>query len=617
MLPAHEVRGVPARWALCEPVQLMHAPREVTVSERARLTLGRAWPFLSLLLLSFLLFAPRYFTSDATFFPLPGEHPRWLRLLLNRDNLDVFRFSVDVAVLVVLALWSAGWPRLQRPVRVLCTTLYVALWVFVTYHHAVAHFYERKPAISEDIRLALNLWHFVSGYALYGFAAVAAFVLLLGSLSWLTARTLRELQRKAAGWPRRRKLLVSAALVVPGLLSIGWFGTKRDEPTIQLVSRLVGTNIRTSLRERRRLAQMRSSPPDLRYEPFSQVKLKQKPDVYLFMLEAYGEILSTWDMNDAYQALMTRVQEKLGGVGYHAATAYSNAPVHGGTSWFSISTVHTGIQIDRPQAYEALQQVSARIPSLTRFFREQGYLTHALQPGVQLRSGMNRHDMFNHEVPVDSFTLEYHGPQYGWGYVPDQYSIGLFRERYFQPIEGPRYTFYMGVSTHYIWENVPHYVRDWKTLQEPSPEAADYDDSWPTLPAAATRRIATDMRRNYFRSVAYEWRLLTEWFVDEAKRGNVILVIGDHQPRLEWDPPGGVNMNTPVHIISQDAALVERFKTHGFQDGMYAQPHVGPSLQHAGLFSLFVSEVAGAYATEDSPKLEYYPQGLPLAGLNR
>ena len=273
--------------------------------------------------------------------------------------------------------------------------------------------------------------------------------------------------------------------------------------------------------------------------------------------------------------------------------------------------------MDRPQAYDALKAVGARIPSITRFFREQGYLTHALQPGVQLRSGLNRFDLFNHAVTVDAFTLAYKGPSYGWGVIPDQYSIGLFREHYWKPSDQPRYAFYMGVSTHYIWENTPPYVRDWKTLQEPSPIPQDFDETWPAFKPELTRRIDTEMRQNYFRSIVYEWRLLTEWFEAEAKRGSVILVVGDHQPRLEWEVPGGVTMNTPVHVISQDAALVEHFKTRGFQSGMYAQPNTGQVLNHAGLMSLLISELSEAYAAEGSAKAAYYPTGLPLAGLNR
>ncbi|HTU58637.1 MAG TPA: hypothetical protein VMF89_09385, partial [Polyangiales bacterium] len=417
----------------------MHAPRSLTAPERVRLWARRAAPYLGLLALNFWLFAPRFFTASARWLPLgPDDNGGSLfrQLFWQRDNLDVFRVSIDLVVATWLLIWTARL-RVARALRYFCSALYVVLWVFLAYHHAVAHFYERTPAIFEDIRLSLNLWHFVEGYAKYSTLVVVALVAYLALMSWLAARAFRALQLRAAKWPRPRKLRVSAVLLLPALLSLVWLGTKSERPVFQLTTSAVAANFRASVREAKRMAQLRSAPPDLRYEAFSSVQLAKKPDVYLVMVEAYGEILSTWDMNDAYSALMSRVQKRLETAGYHAASAYSVAPVHGGTSWFSISTVHTGIQVDRPQAYDAVQAVGASIPSITRFFREQGYVTHALQPGVQLRSGLNRFDLFHHEIPVDAFTLGYHGPEYGWGVIPDQYSIGSFREQHFKTTDQP------------------------------------------------------------------------------------------------------------------------------------------------------------------------------------
>lgn len=510
----------------------MHAPRTLTALERVRLGIRRAAPYLGLWLLNVWLFAPRFFTAQAHWLPFqPEEHATGpfqylLQLVWQRDNLDVFRVSVDLLVAALILIWTARLAA-ARALRVLTSTLYVVLWVFLAYHHSVAHFYEREPALFEDIRLTLNLWHFVEGYAHYSWLVLVTLVSYLGLLSWASARTFQALQLRAASWSRPRKLRVSAALLSPALISVVALGSATESPVFQVTTRAVTANVRASVHEAERMAQLRSAPPDLTYEAFSSVQLAKKPDVYLIMLEAYGEILSTWDMNDAYAALMQRVQERLEAAGYHTASTYSVAPVHGGTSWFSISTVHTGIQVDRPQAYEALQAVGARIPSITRFFREQGYLTHSLQPGVTLRSGLNRFDLFHHEVPVDAFTLDYHGPDYGWGVIPDQYSIELFRERYWKASERPKYVFYMGVSTHYIWENTPPYVKDWRTLQEPSPEPQDFDESWPSFAPELTARIGTELRQNYFRSIGYEWRVLTEWFEAEAKRDSVILVVGD------------------------------------------------------------------------------------------
>ena len=596
----------------------MHAPRTPTAPERAQL-LGRFLaPYVGLLSLNLWLFAPRFFASQARWLPFAPESREGsalsylLQLVWQRENLDVFRVSVDLVVATLVLIWTA-----RRRVPAGLAALYVVLWVFLAYHHAFAHFYERRPALFEDLRLTLNLWHFIEGSARYAWLVLLALIAYLALLSFFATRVFRALQRRAARWSPRRRLRVSAALALPALLSLAWFGAKPDAPLFQVTTKAVTANFRASLREAKRMAELRSAPPDLRYEDFSKVRLDKKPDVYLIMIEAYGEILSTWDMTDAYVELMSRVQARLEAAGYDSASAYSASPVHGGTSWFSISTVHTGIQVDRPQAFDALKTVAARIPSITRFFREQGYLTHGLQPGVKLRSGLNRFDQFNHEVPVDAFTLDYHGPQYGWGVIPDQYALGVFRERYFRPTEQPRYAFFMSVSTHYIWDYVPHYVRDWRDLQSESIEPRDHDESWPALKRKHTRRIGTELRQNYFRSIDYEWRLLTEWFEAEAGHDNVILVVGDHQPRLEWDVPGDVTMNTPVHILSQDKALIERFRSRGFQEGMYAQPNTRAPLQHAGLMSLLISELSEAYGGEASPKATYFPSGLPLAGLNR
>jgi hypothetical protein len=460
------------------------------------------------------------------------------------------------------------------------------------------------------------LWHFLDGDARYGWLSVLAALCGLCLLGLLARSTFAALQLRAAGWERWRLRLVCSAWILPALISVAYYRVKRDDPLWQLTSKRVLYNYRASRAEAERMAALRSSPPDLRYEAFSQVQLERKPDVYLVMVEAYGEILATWDMRDAYQSLMHRSAERLGRVGYQAATSYSAAPVHGGGSWFSIATVTTGVHIDRPQIFSALERVGARVPSFPRFFREQGYVTYALQPGSRERAGLRRFDLYHHEVPVDGETLAYPGKHYGFGRIPDQFSLGMFREQYFRPSARPRYTFYMCVSTHYAWDDLPVHVRDWHALARPDFELRSAEDSWP-LPEAY-QSIATETRRGYFRSVSYEWQLLTEWLEAEAARDSVIIIVGDHQPRLEWNVPGAVTMNTPIHVLSQDPQLIERFVAQGFQPGLYADPSTGTKLQHEGIFSLVISQIAARYGTPAAAEhAPYFPRGLPLAGLNR
>jgi len=578
----------------------------------------RAALYLALAILNCALFVPAYVCSvpEAQRWPAwsePGLGAGLLALLVRRDNQDVFRIAIDFALLLLALIWSAD-TRARAWVRRCAVAVYGFLWLFLAYHHAVGHWFQRTPALLEDVRLGLNLLHFLGSFSraswFLDWAILGGFVVAL----WLTARCFGALQRPAAGWSVARRGWISVALVAPAALSCSVHGVASDRPVFQVTSKRVYDNLRASAAEAALMAAVHAAAPDTRYDEYLGVRWTRKPDVYLVMMEAYGEILATWDMAPAYRELLARVEGRLSRAGYHAATAYSTAPVHGGTSWFSIATVLTGVFVHRPKAHALVEQSGLRIPTLPRFFREQGYLSHALQPGSTQRTGLKRNDYYGHERAVDAISIDYRGKPYGWGRIPDQYALGVFRERYFQPSAGPRYAFFMNVSTHYPWSGLPPYVRDWKTLASAGAVPTADLEGWPAL--RNTSRIGTALRRNYFESIAYEWRVLSEWFESEADKDNVIVVLGDHQPRLEWNLPGAVTLNTPMHILSKDRALIERFIQQGFEPGLYATPERRPPLQHAGLFSLLISQLT-AHLSPTTPGLPLHPKGAPLPALKR
>ncbi|HKU39108.1 MAG TPA: hypothetical protein VJR89_13195 [Polyangiales bacterium] len=586
----------------------------------------RIAPWLGVWLLDIALFVPSYVFSqpEATFLPqLPSAHAvmvhgylrAFVSMLLRRDNLDVFRVSFDFGVLVLAVLASAG-TRAERPVRRMVVGAYVGLLAFLGYDQAVSSFFARAPALGEDWRLLLNLGHFLWGVLSPGWvAAILGCVLGIAAIGFVAARVFSPLQRTAASWSWRRRGGLAAAFVLPCLLLLALLGTTSDELTLQVNSKRLLYNWRASRAEARRLQELHEPNPDRRYDGFSNLRLATRPNFYLLMVEAYGEILATWDMRDAYRALMTRVEQRLAAQGYHAASVYSAAPVHGGTSWFSISTVHTGTLIDRPLQYAALELVGARVPSLTRFFDAQGYRTYTLQPGSAEHTGLQRFDLFNHDVVVDRRNVGYTGMAYGWGAVPDQFSWGHFREHEFAHPSEPYYVYYMGVTTHWAWELLPNYVRDWKKLDTERYVPAEPDPSWPPFPEA--ERIGSDLRRKYFRSIEYEWRVLLDVLGADHSPNIVVAVLGDHQPRLESTAPGEVSMNTPVHMLSRDRRFVDSFTSYGFQPGLLPDPPAHPTHWHEGLFSLWVSRLMAAYGEPGSPSVPYYPRGIRLSTLSR
>ncbi len=586
-----------------------------SVDTRARLQTAAPW--LGLALLDVLLFVPMYALSAASFWPDLPEQFGWRTfkvLALRRSNLDLFRVSFDV-ILLALAMILTAELRARTVIRRSAVAFYVALLVFVMYHDSVALFFNRKPALGEDWRFLLNLSHLLASVMSPRWAAILGGGLLaLVAVTFLAAFTFGALQRTAAGWSRRRRATIAAALVVPCALAFASVGVAGRTPVLQLMSRRVTSNWQASRAEAKRLSKLHERTPDRRYDPFLDVSLARKPNFYLLMIEAYGEVLATWDMRDAYRVLLDRVQQRLTRAGYHATSAYSAAPVHGGTSWFSISTVHTGTKIDRPIPYAALQLVGARVPSITKFFASQGYRTYSLAPGNSDHVGLNRLDIFNHDVIVDNPALAYGGWLYGWGLIPDQFSWSKFRERWFaKPVE-PYYVYYMAVSTHWAWEGVPPYVDDWHTLEQYDVPPEKSDPSWPRI--RETKRIRSDLRRAYFRSVEYEWRVLLDQLEADQSPNIVVAIVGDHQPALEAFP-GEVTMNTPVHMLSRDPKLIERFTAAGFTPGLWVEPKQAAPLAHEGLFSLWVSELTAEYGAPGSERATYYPQGIRLSTLSR
>lgn len=588
---------------------------------------ARAW--LCAWVLNLLVFVPSYVFSrpQAHFFPdLARAHVSaahgFLRplvsLVLRRDNQDIWRISFEVVLLVIAAVASAG-TRWSERVRKLLVALYVWLLVFLAYHFAVASFFGRPPALGQDWRLLLNLYHFLGAVMSLGWAAVITSIVLgVVALTLMAAYTFRSLQGATTAWSMRARVVFASGLLVPCAYMLLWLGVQRDTPLVQVNSKRMLYNWRTSQSEAVRMAVLKEPVPDRRYDPFLRLRLATRPNFYLMMVEAYGEVLATSDIEPAYRALMQRVAARLTRAGYHQATAYSASPVHGGASWLAISTVHTGTLIDSGIAYNTLQLAGPAVPSLTRYFEHNGYHTLTLQPGSNDHAGLKRVDIYKHGVLVDAVNLRYPGLAYGWGIMPDQWAWWQFRhhDEWFAHPREPYYVYSMCVSTHWAWQHVPPYVRDVHAFEQkdtyPVPEP---DPTWP--PFAEVARIATDKRRRYFDSIAYEWRVMLDVLEADKSENLVVAVLGDHQPALEADVPGGVTMNTPLHMLSRDPAFIESLADAGFQPGMYAQPGVNQPLEHAGLFSLWVSKLGARYGAPDTPKVAIYPHGIRLSTLRR
>jgi hypothetical protein len=509
----------------------------------------------------------------------------------------LLRYSFEYGVLV-LVLGLAARSKAAGLVRRILVALYALLLLFLFYEHAAASFFRCEPAIVEDVRLLINLVHFLGEMTSWRWT-VSFVSCVAGALAFLvlSERALARLQARLSRVRPRHLAFAGIVWALGGGVSIVLGGP------IRIAGAKVVDNVRASIAVRRKFAELTTGRRDDRYDDLMKVRLAERPNVYLLVIEAYGQVLVTWDMTEAYRDLMGRVERRLAARGYHMRTAYSVAPVHGGKSWLSLATLQTGILIDQPEPFRAFERSSRRVPTLHGFFKSQGYHTASLEPGTKERIGVGG-DAYGYDVRVCGPDLDYQGKRWGFGEIPDKYSLDTFNARFWPTVAEPRFLFYMAVTTHYPWsaDTVPPY----------EPPGAD----WP--PLGGVDAIGSEFRAYYFKSIEYEWRALTEWIEADASQNALIVVLGDHQPRLESNPPGEVSFEAPIHVLSKDGALVDAFGKYGFRPGLFLEPGRASPLVHEALFSLLVTELSARHGTADTKRFaKYFPEGIGLAGLNR
>ena len=293
----------------------------------------------------------------------------------------------------------------------------------------------------------------------------------------------------------------------------------------------------------------------------------RRADVLLVFLESYGA--TTFD-NPAYARRLASQRAALDravtGSGRRVVSAFVGSPTFGGGSWLAHASLLAGIDVRDPTRYDLLLTTSR--PTLVRHFAGNGYQTVALMPG--LRASWPEGAFYGFDALYDGRTLGYHGPEFGFWKIPDQYALAKVDALELQrPGRRPVFVVFPTISSHIPFRPVPPYRSDWSKVlsgQAFNTPAADE--------ANAGAPDWTDLAPGYLDSVAYSIEWLAGYLRDRAPRDTVLIVLGDHQP-VSGVSGRDAPWEVPVHIIASQPELLERFVMAGFKPGM--QP-VRPAL---------------------------------------
>lgn len=535
----------------------------------------------------------------------------------------------DALLLAALALGLARspWPRRVRLRALLRAPLTAAAALLLAYRvdeAACLVLMRHRPALYDQLfllrHLAVLLMDLWGGWAWLGGAAVLA---LLAGLAWLAHALLRAVAREPHTATARSRMRVLLALGAIALL----FGAL-SAPVVRWSSAQLARDVLAARTLARRIARGVEHSP---YRDYATLALPRKPNLHVYFVESYGRVAaSDPHMAPTWRSAVLRMEHELAAAGYHFASAFADAPISGGRSWLAHATLFTGTRIGYQALFERLfPNGRASLPHLPGFLHAHGYHTVLMAPADRARPGVRNENPYGYERTIGFQQLNYPGPFFGWGRVPDQYSLAYAQDHVFTRRDRPLFFVFTMVSAHSPWNEVPDVLMDTRNARAAHAYAAMkqrgplHDVAIPrgngalidqtrryTRAPASTARVPDreSLRSAYIRSVVYDLDLLRA-ALPKLQGDDLILILGDHQPPLVTSASD--DFAAPVHVLARDPALLREFIAHGFAPRLLLEAKAKSALPHEAMFSLLVRALTGAGGAGNR-RPPYLPHGVGL-----
>jgi phosphatidylglycerophosphate synthase len=492
-------------------------------------------------------------------------------------------FDLCVAVLVGTALFALRGRRGGRTasplfarratsaLAALCTLLVLVRYVDVTipaFFGRPVNLYWDAPHAWQLLKLAASAWS--PWHVIGGMTAVALLLAALFVISRCAIAVLTDCLRVRPAWPALVGVsgaLVASFAVYPFVAAdTRWFFSLPVTPVIARQAALLGT----ALARERTEAQLGPSPSFA-----ANVDALQGADVLLIFAESYG--ISTFEQPKQVAGLAAAREGLLQAAsrsGRQVVSARVRSPTFGGSSWLAHAALLAGVDTQDPDDYALL--LTTRRPTLVAHFARHGYRTIGWMPGMQ--RPWPEGSFYGFERYVDAQGVGYRGPTFGYWAIPDQASMALLhaQELDVPPIGGaeanhdakrpPRFVVFPTLDTHAPFHPLAPYQGDWQRLLG----AQAYT---PAQVAAALAATQPQMGQPeswvdaYVHAVARSFEWLGDYLADRASPTLVTIVVGDHQA-LAAVSGADASWDVPVHVISADAALLDRLRSMGFVSGL-------------------------------------------------
>lgn len=414
-------------------------------------------------------------------------------------------------------------------------------------------------------------------------AAIAGVVALYALLRWAMHRTATQAVPYAL---RSRWVWLPTAAAAAAVLahqagtapSLTWhLVTHPVTPTYARQAWLLGTAF-SPQRLQRELPRSAALDVALAQPPQQALAALRGRDLNLIFLESYGAMAFEHPrVAPALAASRRQIAHDIAASGRHVASAFVRAATFAGASELSHLSLLTGVDLSDPLRHDLM--LTTERPTLVTLLRRAGYQAVGLYPALSW--DWNERAFYGFDVFLDARDLQWRGPPLGYWKVPDQYSLARYEQLHPRRADhgsAPRFLFFPTITSHLPFGPVPPLQTDRERLLSDEPFDAE------TALALQTAFVDwNDMLPNYIGMLDYTYRWLGQWLQQPEPRESVNVWLGDHQPAASVSGPGA-SWDVPVHIVTRDRALIERFVALGFAVGLEPQrPALGGMHELTGL----------------------------------
>jgi hypothetical protein len=288
-------------------------------------------------------------------------------------------------------------------------------------------------------------------------------------------------------------------------------------------------------------------------------------DVVIAFVESYGQVaVQGSSFAPQIDATLTAANSQLAAAGYASRSAFLTSPTFGGISWLAHATLQSGLQIDNQQSYNDL--VATDRFTLSDAFQRAGWRTVADVPSNE-KNWPEGKSFYHYDQIYDGHNVGYHGPNFSYASMPDQYLLSAFQRLELAKPHAPVMAEIDLVSSHTPWAPLPHMV---------DPNQVGDGSVFNGMPAqgqsaTAVWRNANKVRAAYAQSIQYSLSALTSFVATSNDKNLVLVVLGDHQPATIVSGQDA-NHDVPVTIIAHDPAVLNRISGWGWQNGLLPSP---------------------------------------------